>query len=79
LNNGIVVFVDGHSFADGVSREISVLFGEKTITTSSDRQVRWVGSSGLYHLSPEMKVLISSDENIRGKLKYQAKYVNVLI
>jgi len=78
LNNGAVIYVRGDSFADNESREVSVIFNESTATISSDRQVRWIGSSGLYHLSPGMQVVISSDENIRGKLKYEAKYINIL-
>jgi multidrug efflux pump subunit AcrA (membrane-fusion protein) len=78
LNNGIIVYADsGESFADGESREISIIFNELTITTSPDRQVRWVGTSGLYQLLPGMRIVVESDENIRGKLKYEARYINI--
>ncbi len=78
LNNGLIVYADGYSFADETPREVSVIFNDSTTVISSDRQVRWVGSSGLYHLTPDIQVVISSDENIRGKLKYEAKYINIL-
>lgn len=78
LNNGLIVYADGYTFADEIPREISVIFNNSTIVISKDRQVRWVGSSGLYQLAPNTQIAISSDENIRGKLKYEAKYINIL-
>ncbi|MDD5231675.1 MAG: hypothetical protein PHC43_10125 [Candidatus Marinimicrobia bacterium] len=78
LSNGLIVYTDGYTFADETPREVSVIFNDSTIVMSSDRQVRWVGSSGLYHLTPDIQIVISSDENIRGKLKYEAKYINIL-
>ena len=76
--NGLIVVGDGHSFADNQSRELTVLFQDETVTTSADRQDRFSGLVGLDHLVVGQRVLIESDENIRGKLKFQVNYLNIL-
>ena len=78
LVNGLVVLGDGHSFADDQSRELTILFKDKTVTTSADRQGRYSGLIGLDYLVVGQRVLVESDENIRGKLKFQANYLNIL-
>ena len=69
---------DGHSFADNQSRELTVLFRDETVTTSADRQGRFSGLVGLNHLVVGQRVLVESNENIRGKLKFQVNYLNIL-
>jgi len=76
--NGLIVVSDGHSFADDQSRDLTVLFQDETVTTSADRQDRYPGLVGLDHLVAGQRVLVESDENIRGKLKFQVNYLNIL-
>ena len=78
LANGLIIVGDGHSFADNQPRELTILFRDETVTTSADRQGRFAGLVGLDHLTVGQRVLIESDENIRGKLKFQVNYLNIL-
>ena len=76
--NGLEINTAGYSFADEKPRTIQVLYTDKTITTLADRSSKYKGLDGLKHLRVGQSVLVESDENIRGKLKFQAKYINLL-
>lgn len=76
--NGLVALTEGFSFADGQPREVELVFTSQTVVRSADRSQRWTGLEGLDHLSSGMMVLVDSDENIRGKTKYQVKNVYIL-
>ncbi len=76
--NGLVALTEGFSFADGQPREVELVFTDSTVVRSADRSERWTGLEGLNHLTSGMMVLVASDENIRGKTKYEVKNVNIL-
>ena len=78
-SNGLTMKTAGYSFADGQSREVDVLYAEQTVTTMADRSSKYKGLVGLSHLRVNQQVLIESDENIRGKLKFKANYINLLL
>lgn len=76
--NGFTMNTTGYSFADEKSRVVKVLYTDKTVTTMADRSSRYKGLEGLKHLKVGEKVLVESNENIRGKLIFRANYINLL-
>ena len=77
-SNGLTIDTSGYSFADEKPRTIQVLYTDKTITTMADRSSKYKGFAGLNHLKIGQKVLVESQENVRGKVKFEAKYINLL-
>lgn len=74
--NAITVMGSGENFADQKARELTVKFTNETITFEKGQQVRYVGLEGLRHLEIGQMILISSGENIRGKMEFTAAYIN---
>ena len=66
------------NFVDKEPRTITVLFNESTQTAGSEQAVKHEGFDGLDYLEPGMKILIESNENIRGKVEFYANYINIL-
>jgi|AntAceMinimDraft_16_1070373.scaffolds.fasta_scaffold08422_4 hypothetical protein len=77
-DNGLTMKTAGYSFADGQSREVNVLYADVTVTTMADRSSKYKGLVGLSHLRVGQQIIVESDENIRGKLKFRANYINLL-
>ena len=77
-SNGLTMKTAGYSFADGQPREVDVLLTEKTVMTMADRASKYKGLTGLTHLRVNQQILVESNENIRGKLKFKANYINLL-
>jgi hypothetical protein len=77
-DNGFAMMTDGYNFADEQGREVEVLYQTKTVTTLADRSSRYKGMDGLASLKVGQSVVVESDENIRGKLKFKANYINLL-
>jgi len=77
-DNGFAMETLGFSFADGQPREVEVLYQDTTVTTLPDGASRYQGLAGLSHLRINQLVLVESNENIRGKLKFKANYINLL-
>ena len=69
---------DGNNFADKTPRNITVIFTNSTLTFEKNQSIYYEGKEGLKHLSPGMRIMISSGENIRGKDRFLAKTVNIL-
>ena len=76
--NGIIIRGDGYNFADNVKRDLEVLFNEDTLVFLSNQMENHKGPEGLDYLSLGDEVLINSQKNIRGKIQFTAKTINVL-
>ena len=76
--HSVVIMSDGQSFADGVSRKITCIFTDTTLTFSKNHLQSYRGLEGLKHLTKGMNILIDSSENIRGKTQIKVKTINVL-
>lgn len=76
--NYLIILSDGQSFADRKQRKIKCLFDEATLSFSKDHTQRFYGKAGLSILRKGIKVLVSSRENIRGKIEFVASTVNIL-
>lgn len=74
----IIVQGKGTNFADGVSRTLTVIFTDTTLTFSKDKTFRWKDEAGLKQLQPGMQILIGGAENIRGKIEFKAKTISML-
>ncbi|MDD5145467.1 MAG: hypothetical protein PHF44_01270 [Candidatus Pacebacteria bacterium] len=73
----IVLRSDGYSFADGLPRNITAVFTADTITFNKNQSVHWTGNSGLKQLKPGMNILVEGSGNIRGKIEFEAKTINM--
>ncbi len=77
-SDSIIVAGDGSSFADGVPRNLTCRFTDETLVFSKDRTQRYLGKEGLKYLKEGMKILVDSDENIRGKIEFKVKTIIIL-
>lgn len=74
----VIVQSNGTHFADGVARDVTAVFTSETSTFVSGQAFKWQGFFGLEQLEPGMKILIESQENIRGKTEFEVKTINIL-
>lgn len=75
----LIVSGEGSNFADKTPRTLNVVFTPETATfASSDQKTKYQGAEGLKHLKTGAKVLVEGDENIRGKIEFKARTINVL-
>jgi len=74
----LIVEGDGFNFADQKPRELTIIFTDSTITFEKNREIKYQGLTGLKHLKEGMKILISGDENIRGKTEFKVRTINIL-
>lgn len=74
----VVISSNGTHFADGVPREVAAVFSTETFTFVSGQAFKWQGLAGLKQLQPGMEILVDSSENIRGKVEFKAKTINIL-
>jgi len=72
----LMVQGDGLNFTDGISRELTLIFTDSTITFEPGQKVRYQGLDGLKHFKKGEKISISSPENIRGKTQFIVDYIN---
>ena len=63
---------------DGIPRDLTIIFTNTTLTFEKDHLVSYLGFEGLKHLKPGMKILVDSQENIRGKTEFKVKTINIL-
>jgi len=76
--NSLTIAGEGTNFADGVSRNLTCIFINETLTFEKGQLKYYQGEDGLNHLERGMKILVDSDENIRGKIEFKVKTVNIL-
>jgi hypothetical protein len=74
----IILRGSGTNFADGVPRSLTAVLTPDTLTFVTNQAFYWRGFSGLKQLQPGMKILIDSQENIRGKTEFEIKTINIL-
>lgn len=74
----LVVQGSGSNFNDRQERILIIAFVDSTITKKLGDKVRYQGLEGLKYLEEGTEVLIEGDENIRGKVQFQARYVTIL-
>jgi len=74
----IVVFGNGSNFADGVQRDLTVIFSDSTILFSPGQTVHLKGKDGLKYLKPGMEISIEGEENIRGRTEFTGRHINIL-
>jgi len=77
-DNSLIITGEGTNFADGVSRNLTCIFINETLTFEKGQLKYYQGEDGLNHLEKGMKILVDSDENIRGKIEFKVKTVNIL-
>jgi len=73
-----IVIEAGSNFADQKIRDIKVIFTERTITMKIGGKEKYPALEGLKLLKPGMQVLIQAEENIRGKVEFNADYVFII-
>lgn len=79
VNSGeIKVNGSGSNFSDKVSRTLTVIFTDETLTFEKNKVNNYKGGVGLPHLEEGMRILIESGENIRGKTEFYATTINIL-
>jgi hypothetical protein len=74
----LIITGEGTNFADGVSRNLTCIFTDETLTFEKNQLQYHQGKEGLKYLKEGMKILVDSDENIRGKVEFEVKTINVL-
>lgn len=74
----LIVGGNGSNFADGRPRNLTLVFTSETLTIGKGESFRCFGEECLKHFKSGMKVSISSDENIRGKVKFKVKKIKIL-
>lgn len=77
-SDSLIIAGSGYNFADQTPRNLTCIFTDKTLTFTKNQVQRYSGQEGLKYLEQGMKVLISSDENIRGKTEFKIKTINIL-
>jgi hypothetical protein len=70
----ILVLGSGSNFEDQKKRTLTVLANKETVITVSSGKYK--GKEGLKYLSSGDRVLIESEQNIRGKTDFIAKYIS---
>lgn len=76
--DSLIITGEGTNFADGVSRNLTCIFTDETLTFGENQLEYYQGREGLKYLEEGMKILVDSDENIRGKIEFEVKTVNIL-
>jgi len=76
--DSMVVEGDGSNFADQKPRSLTLIFTDETITFEPGQKVFYRGLNGLKYLEPEMAILIDGAENIRGKISFEVKTINII-
>jgi hypothetical protein len=76
--NSLIVTAEGTNFADGASRDLTCFFTDETLTFKKNQSEYLQGTEGLNYLKEGMKILVGSDENIRGKIEFKVKTINIL-
>ena len=76
--DSLIIAGEGTNFADGVSRDLTCIFTDETLTFEKGQLGRYQGKDGLNYLKKGMKILVGSDENIRGKVEFKIKTISVL-
>ncbi|MDD4625194.1 MAG: hypothetical protein WCX23_00515 [Candidatus Paceibacterota bacterium] len=74
--DGITINGSGSNFEDQISRRIKVKFDEQTVVSEIGGVKKYAGFAGLEYLAAGDQVFLSSNQNIRGKTEFIAKYVN---
>ena len=74
----LIITGEGTNFADGAPRNLTCIFTEETLVFEKDQLQYHQGKEGLKYLEEGMKILVDSDENIRGKIEFEVKTINVL-
>jgi hypothetical protein len=73
-----IVIEASSNFADQKPREVRVIFTERTITMKLGGKEKYPALEGLKLLKPGIEVLIQAEENIRGKVEFNADYVFII-
>ena len=76
--DSLIITGEGTNFADGAPRNLTCIFTEETLTFGENQLERHQGKEGLNYLEEGMKILVDSDENIRGKIEFEVKTINIL-
>ncbi|MFA5643086.1 MAG: hypothetical protein WC949_00770 [Candidatus Paceibacterota bacterium] len=74
--DGITITGNGSNFEDQKERQIVIKFSDTTVTFEKNNKVRYTGMDGLKHIVAGDKILVESDQNIRGKTEFAANYIN---
>ncbi|MBZ9569906.1 hypothetical protein KJA16_03300 [Patescibacteria group bacterium] len=74
----LIVEGSGTNFVDQKSRELTIIFTDSTITFDSGQKIQYQGLEGLKYLRERMRISIEGDENIRGKIEFEASIINIL-
>ena len=77
-DNSLIIIAEGTNFADGISRNLTCVFTDETLTFKKNQSEYLQGTKGLSYLKEGMKILVDSDENIRGKIEFKVKTINIL-
>lgn len=75
---GLKVQGSGSNFNDQQARILTIVFINSTLTVKLGEKIRYQGLEGLKYLKAGMEVLIEGEENIRGKVQFQARYITIL-
>ena len=74
----VIVQGSGSNFVDRKQRELTIIFTDSTITFEKGQKMEYQGLDGLSHLQEGMEILIEGEENIRGKIEFQVRTINIL-
>ena len=74
----IIIAGSGSNFADQEPRDLIVLFTNSTVTAKIGGGIKYQGLDGLKYLKPGMEISINGEENIRGKIEFRARYINII-
>lgn len=75
---GLVVQGSGSNFNDRQERTLIIAFIDSTVTKKLGDKTGYQGLEGLKYLKEGTEILIEGDENIRGKVQFQARYITIL-
>lgn len=75
--DAIIIQSDGHSFADGIGRELTCLTQDSMFVIDKNK-VKHQGIDSLNALEIGDEILIKSTENIRGKIEFTIKSIKIL-
>jgi hypothetical protein len=76
----LIIKGDGSNFEDGIRRDLSAIFIDQTATfiSSGEKNIKYQGAEGLKRLKIGENILIEGEENIRGKIEFKARTVNII-
>jgi hypothetical protein len=69
----LILWGEGSNFADKEPREIKCLFDNDKVIFDKN-----YNKQGVDYLKEGMKIIVGSDENIRGKILFSVKSINIL-